>query len=86
MLRAEARSLREEGLYERAALRVEFRLANGGLLSKNWRLNDPQPEWLSDGPPGFLRNPERRWENPQDPITLHGDVIEGRELEAVMAL
>lgn len=67
-------------------IRVEFRLADGTLLTRDWTMaeaaSDPVVAKLKDGAPAWLRNPRKAWDHPQDPITFKGDVKPGFEQEA----
>jgi len=61
-------------------IRVEWTRADGSLVTREWSLNDGPPKPFP--PPAFIENPRRRWDHPQDPITLLGDIRPGFESEA----
>lgn len=59
-------------------VRVEFTLADGTQLVREWTMSDIPPEELKK-PPDWLENPSQSWEHPQDPVTLRGSVRAGSE-------
>lgn len=78
---------------ERVMIRVEFRTASQGVLRVELTMRDLQVEGghpveklVREGPPEWLANPSRHWDDPQDPITFKGAVKSGREAEARKAL
>jgi hypothetical protein len=64
-------------------VRVEFELADGTLLVREWTMSEARsvPDELKS-PPTWLENPRRSWDHPQDPITMKGRVRPGFEAEA----
>jgi hypothetical protein len=66
----------------RPVLRVNFTLEDGSALEREWTMDEATPEWARSGPPSWLMMPKRRWDHPQDPITLSGRVRPGHEEEA----
>lgn len=61
----------------RPTTRVEFRLASGEMVVREWTMFDQQPEIESI--PSWLDNPRKAWHHPQDPVTFKGDVRAGHE-------
>lgn len=62
-------------------LRVEFTLASGEVLERNWTMTEDVPDL--DEPPAWLIDASRCWDRPQDPVTLKGTVLPGHEDEAL---
>lgn len=64
-------------------LRAELTLADGLLLIREWTMEEADPAALAlKEPPGWLEEPTRSWDHPQDPITFKGRVRPGFEAEA----
>ena len=61
-------------------LRIEFTLANGEVLTRDWTMNETHPN-LNEVP-SWLTNPQKIWGHPQDPVTFRGNVIIGFEDDA----
>lgn len=78
---------------DRLMIRVEFSTASEGVLRVELTMRDLQMEGghpveklVREGPPEWLTNPSRHWDDPQDPITFKGAVKSGHEAEARAAL
>ena len=61
-------------------LRVEFTLASGEVLERDWTMSEDVPDIRE--PPSWLVDTARSWDRPQDPVTLRGTVLAGHEDEA----
>lgn len=55
------------------------------VIYRAYQYGEEVPEWTKF-PPSWLENPRRKWDRPQDPITLTGTVKEGFEAEARKAV
>lgn len=67
---------------EMPAIRLEFTLADGSKIERDFTMADsPNPRALQN-PPSWLTGRSRRWDHPQDPITFAGSVVAGHEDEA----
>lgn len=65
----------------RPTTRVEFTLASGEVVAREWMMFDRQP--AIEDIPAWLDNPRKAWPHPQDPVTFKGDVRAGHEDECM---
>jgi hypothetical protein len=63
--------------FDLPVIRVELRLADGSVIEREWSINDGPPKPFP--PPARLLHPSRKWDKPQGPITIAGDVEPGFE-------
>jgi hypothetical protein len=70
---------------KRPILRAVFTLPDGTVLRRDWTIQDATPDILKE-PPEWLVERARRWDHPQDPITLSGRVMPGHEDDARQVL
>lgn len=60
-------------------LRVRLTMPDGEVVEREWGMGDVETMGPPPSPLPWMRNPARSWENPQDPMELRADVLEGFE-------
>lgn len=67
-------------------LRIILAMPEGPALTDEWTwlevMTGNSPQWIHDGPPRWLREPEMVWRDPRLPITVRGNVPPGMERSA----
>lgn len=67
-------------------LRIVLAMPSGPALTNQWTwqqiMDGESPQWIYDGPPGWLLEPEMIWRDPRLPITVRGNVPRNMERAA----
>lgn len=71
---------------ELIALRIILAMPEGPAITDEWTwkevMNAEAPQWIHEGPPVWLLEPEMSWKDPRLPVTVRGHVPKGMERAA----